>query len=127
MSRVRLIGTEADYRQLVADGLAQAHTFDEGFVITQVIAYTSPAEKVLNVMLLGGKNLDNWKARADQALVEFARVNGCQAIEFVCRQGLAEKVKPLGYRSQYATMRKELRWAQQRAGYRQQARQSAAY
>lgn len=112
MARLRLNGSEDDYRRMVAEGEAQLHVFKCGFAITEVKEYNHPMERVLNVLLLGGKMFDEWKVEADRKLVEFARVNGCNAIEFACRLGLAEKVSSLGYTKHRIQMRKELECAQ---------------
>lgn len=108
MARLRLGGSLADYRAAVAAGRAQLHAFPEGFAITEVRDYTHPTERVLNVLLLGGKNFDAWRDAAHERLKSFARVNGCQAIEFACRLGLAKKVANLGYRKRRILMRYEM-------------------
>lgn len=108
MSRLRLGGSLADYRAAVQDGRAQLHAFATGFAITEIRDYTHPQERVLTVLLLGGKGFDEWKAEADRTLVSFARVNGCQAIEFACRLGLFKKVADLGYTKRRILARKEL-------------------
>lgn len=105
---LRLIGDEEDHRRAVESGQAQAHSFSGGFAITEIKEYNRPKERVLNVLLLGGKEFDSWKAEADDRLVQFARVNGCQAIEFACRMGLADKISQLGYRKHRILMRKQL-------------------
>lgn len=112
MARLRLNGTAADYRLMVERGEAQVHEFSGGFAITQIKAYSEPRERVLNVLLLGGRSFDRWKAQADQALMSFARVNGCSAIEFACRLGLAKKIAGLGYTERRKLMRKDLRHEQ---------------
>lgn len=106
--RLRLGGTLEDYRRMVEAGDAQLHGFGKGFAITEIKDYTHPRERVLNVLLLGGKDFDEWKAEADLRLVSFARVNGCSAIEFACRLGLARKISGLGYTERRKLMRKEL-------------------
>lgn len=108
MARLRLGGSLADYRAAVDEGRAQLHSFSSGFAITEVKEYTSPRERILNVLLLGGTQFDEWKAEADRTLVSFARVNGCEAIEFACRLGLAKKIAGLGYTEKRKLMRKEL-------------------
>lgn len=110
--RIRL-GPE-NYEKLVEEGKAQAHVFSGGFVITEIRDYTIPRERVLHVLLLGGRNLDEWGLRAEARLVEFARVNGCDAIEFACRLGLARKISRLGLgytEERRKLLRKELRCA----------------
>lgn len=111
MTRLRLLGTPDDYQRMVEAGQAQAHEFADGFAITQVVEYKVPHERVLNVLLLGGKRFDEWKGEADEKLVDFARVNGCSAIEFACRLGLAKKIADLGYTEHRKLMRKELECA----------------
>jgi hypothetical protein len=105
-------GSLEDYRAAIKAGMAQLHAFSDGFAITEVRDYTNPPERVLNVLLLGGKRFDGWKAEADLKLVSFARVNGCNAIEFACRLGLAKKIRGLGYTEKRKLMRKDLRHEQ---------------
>lgn len=106
--RLRLNGTFDDYRKKVLMGLAQVHNFDKGCAVTEVVSYTNPEERILNVLLLGGEQFEEWKAEADRVLVSFARVNGCNAIEFACRLGLERKVTELGYRKFRVLMRKDI-------------------
>ena len=108
MKRLRLGGSLEDYRKAVEAGHAQLHAFSSGFAITEIRDYTHPQERVLNVLLLGGKRFDEWKAEADRKLELFARVNGATAIEFACRLGLAKKIASLGYTEKRKLMRKEL-------------------
>jgi hypothetical protein len=111
---LRLNGSLSDYRQLVDEGRAQLHAFPEGFAITEIRDYTHPQERVLNVLLLGGRRFDEWKEAADKKLESFARENGASAIEFSCRLGLAVKIAGLGYRKRRILMRKELEcWKEQ--------------
>lgn len=106
--KLRLGGTLEDYRAKVANGEAQLHGFGSGFAITEIKDYNHPQERVLNVLLLGGEGFDEWKAEADLRFVSFARVNGCDAIEFACRLGLEKKISGLGYTKARVLMRKEL-------------------
>jgi hypothetical protein len=108
MARLRLCGTADDYRRMVEEGLAQLHVFRGGFAITEVKDYTHPSERVLNVLLMGGKKLDEWKHEVDAKLVSFARVNGCNAIEFACRLGIERKFSEFGYSRKRVLMRKEV-------------------
>lgn len=109
MARVRLMGSMEDYRAMIDAGQAQMLRFEKGFVITQIFDYANPQERVLNVLLLGGEQFDGWKDKVDAGLIELARVNGCNAIEFACRLGIAEKMRHFGYRTEFAVMRKGLR------------------
>ena len=106
--RLRLNGNAEDYRRMIASGEAQLHKFNSGFAITRVVAYKHPDERVLNVLLIGGREFDSWKADADAKFDEFARVNGCNAVEFACRTGLEPRLRKLGYRRHRILMRKEL-------------------
>lgn len=93
---------------MILEGKAQLHSFPMGFAITEVREYTHPTEKVLNVLILGGERFDEWKEVAHNKLKEFARVNGCLAIEFACRLGLFEKIKDLGYSRKRVLARYEM-------------------
>ena len=108
MAFLRMIGTMADYKRWVEEGKAQLFAFGDGFAITEVKEYTYPSERVLNVLMLGGRRFDSWKEEADRKLSDFARVNGCNAIEFACRLGLEKKVADLGYRRKRVYMRKNI-------------------
>lgn len=106
--KLRMLGTPEDYKRLLDDGKAQCFKFDSGVVITSVIDYEHPPERVLNVMLLGGERLEQWKDDVDKRLCGFARENDCNAIEFICRRGIERAFKPYGYRTHRSLMRKEL-------------------
>lgn len=106
--RLRLGGSLSEYKAKIEMGEAQIHAFAQGFAITEVREYNHPREKVLNVLLLGGRQFDGWKETAHEKLKDFARVNGCSAIEFACRLGLEAKVTELGYRRRRVLMRYEM-------------------
>jgi hypothetical protein len=108
MPRLRLNGDAEEYRRMVEAGLAQVHLCEGGFAITEIREYNHPQERVLVVLLLGGKKFDEWKVSAHEKLKSFARVNGCSAIEFACRLGLEVKVAELGYRRRRVLMRYEM-------------------
>ena len=108
MAFIRLNGSLEDYRRKVELGLAQFHDFGKGEAITEVVDYTNPDERVLNVLLLAGEDFDSWKEDADKKLVSFARVNGCRAIEFACRLGLYKKIAHMGYQKKKVLARKDL-------------------
>lgn len=108
MARLRLLGSMEDYRRKIESGEMQAHVFNGGFVLTELKDYTHPTERVLNVLLLGGRNLDSWKHEAHEKVKTFARENGAVAIELICRLGLAKKMTAFGYRKRRVTMRLEL-------------------
>lgn len=108
MARLRLLGSWEETQELVRSGKAQVHKFSGGFAITDIREYSNPKEKVLNVLILGGRDFETWKQEADEALCRFARVNGCGAIEFACRRGLMKKITELGYREHRLLARKDL-------------------
>ena len=104
MPKVRLGYSEDEYRRKVEAGQWQAHQFEHGFLITEIMQYAE--ERVLTVHLLGGKNFKEWKAEADERLRSFAVANGCVAIEAVCRLGLEKSLIDLGYKRSRVLMRK---------------------
>lgn len=108
MARIRLPGTWEEIQAAVESGRAQLHRFSGGFAITDIREYSNPHERVLNVLLLSGRDFEGWKVEADEGLCRYARVNGCQAIEFACRRGLMKKVAEMGYREHRTLARKEL-------------------
>ena len=108
MARIRLLGTWEEMQAAVKEGRAQIHPFSGGFALTEIRQYSNPSERVLNVLLLSGRDFESWKVEADEGLCRYARVNGCNAIEFACRRGLMKKVSELGYREHRTLARKEL-------------------
>jgi hypothetical protein len=106
MVKYRLGYTWDEYRKKIESGEWQLHQFPKGFVITEGVKFAE--ETVLTVHLAGGEQLDAWKTEANETLKQFGREQGCQALEAVCRIGLAAKLKPLGWRHYRTVMRLEL-------------------
>ena len=84
----------------------QAHVFPRGAVITQIDNY--PEERVLHVVLLVGKDLEQWETSVLDRLKSFAIAHGCGAIEANCRPGLARFLKKHGFRRTKIIMRVDL-------------------
>lgn len=83
----------------------QAHVFPLCAVITQIDNY--PEERILHVVLMVGKDLEKWETSVLDRLREFAKQNGCKAIEADCRPGLAKFLKKHGFRRTKIKMRIE--------------------
>ena len=101
--KLRLTESLEEYRAKIDNGEYQAHVFREGCAVTEIVQY--PQEKVLTVHLLAGRNFDAWKGEAQGVLENFARKNGCVAIEAMCRLGLAKKIESLGWLTTRKIMR----------------------
>ena len=79
----------------------------QGVVVTQIKVL--PTQKVLWVMFLAGEHMDDWLADWIQVQEEYARFNGCAAVEFSGRKGwnkIAQKHK--GYKPMWTIFRREL-------------------
>lgn len=74
--------------------------------VTELVAY--PAKNVCRVILLGGKNFDEWK-HLIATIEDFALVNGCTALEAIVRPGMAKRASSVGFESRYTVIRKDLR------------------
>jgi hypothetical protein len=81
----------------------QAHVFPKGAVLTQIDDY--PEERILQVVLMIGKDLDKWEVSVLERLRAFGREHGCKAIEADCRPGLARFLKQYGFRTTKIRMR----------------------
>ena len=46
--------------------------------------------RVCNILSLAGKDLESWLYLLDEKLTEFAKLNGCAALEYVGRGGFAK-------------------------------------
>jgi hypothetical protein len=102
----RLGYTFEQYRQKIESGEWQLHSFENGFLVTQVVPLLE--ETVCVVHLAGGDKFDAWKQEAQERLIQFARECGCKAIEATCRLGMAHKLKPLGWRHFRTVMRLDI-------------------
>lgn len=96
----------AELTERLARGELQLHRFPLGFLITEIKEV--PGERVLLVQLISGERLDEWKDEAHRVLCDFARANGCTAIEATCRLGLEQKLKPLGWKKTRVVLRSNL-------------------
>lgn len=84
----------------------QCHAFKFGFVISEVRKYDF--EQVLVVHLLSGERFGEWAEECVQHLREFATAHDCCAIEALCRPGLAELLKGIGWRTRNVEVRLNL-------------------
>lgn len=67
----------------------------KGFVITEFCSY--PQMKVLVMHFTGGIEIETWKQPMLKQLQDFARMNGCEAIESFGRSGWVKVFKEDGY------------------------------
>lgn len=94
--------TANDIRQRVKTTKQQlwiAHEGEEvyGFVITQCTDY--PQMRCLVMHFTAGRELFKWKDAMLKTIQEFARNNGCEAIESFGRAGWAKVFKEDGYKA----------------------------
>lgn len=93
--------------------LGEAHlwvAYDEekiwGFCTTRFTDYDST--RLLSGDLLAGENFVEWMRPLNDALVFFAKGNGCDGIELTGRLGWERMLKGLGWKKSFSTV--ELRW-----------------
>lgn len=96
-----------EIQEKLESGLYQSHVFPRGFILTQITNYDR--ERVLDVVLLVGDGFSEWKREAVERLAEFARREGCVAIEALSRRGLALELKDTGFRTKQVLLRREVR------------------
>ena len=73
-------------------------------VITEMAEY--PQKKILRYFLAGGKNLGHWLTDIQTKIEDFAKRNGCNAIEVAGRKGWIRKLH--GYNKPVFIIRKDL-------------------
>lgn len=56
-----------------------------GAGLTQIIPY--PRAKILNIFLLGGKDMKKWKEKWTDAMEYFGHAQGCEFVQAVGRRG----------------------------------------
>ena len=78
-----------------------AHEEEEvfGFVVTEFLEY--PQMRVLLMHFTAGKELPLWEQPMLNALQEYARYNGCEAIESHGRAGWEKVFKDDGYKEKF--------------------------
>ena len=65
-------------------------------------------EKVLLVLLLGGKNFKEYKGEVDETLLRFGKEHDCKYVEFFGRKGWGNYLKDLEYKEQVRMFSKEI-------------------
>lgn len=66
---------------------------------TEIVCY--PMKKVVRVVTLAGKDMDEWAPKLDKILEDWGLGLGCEGIECYVRTGLTKKLFGLGYRKKY--------------------------
>ena len=64
----------------------------KGCIVTNEVYYPTGL-KMLNILQLGGKNMQDWVERGIEVMTKFAKENGCEGIEGVGRHGQWNWVK----------------------------------
>lgn len=94
------------FQEFVEAGEYQAHKFSNGAAITEIVQH--PQERVLVVHFIAGEGFSGWMDEAQKKLDDFAKANGCVAIEAICRIGLARKIEKLGWKTFRKIMRRNI-------------------
>ena len=100
-----------DFRALCLDRSVQLWLVQRGpriigALTTEIVNY--PRRKHLRVITLAGSDFANWLDLADNVLCEYARQQGCDALETYVRKGLVPKLAPLAYKHKHSILIKEL-------------------
>ena len=77
-----------------------------GAITTEIVIY--PRKKHCRVITLAGSDFANWIELADATLCEWAKEQGCAALESYVRKGLVPKMTPLNYKHKHSVLVKEL-------------------
>jgi hypothetical protein len=77
-----------------------------GCITTEIVVY--PQCKHVRVITVAGTDFANWIEPADTLLMEWAKAQGCNAIESYVRKGLVPKMAPHGYKHKHCVLVKEL-------------------
>ena len=73
---------------------------------TEIVTY--PRKTTCRIVTLGGEGLDEWVEDLLNILEEWAKEQGCVAMETCCRKGFTKKLKKYGYEHAYTVLGKEL-------------------
>jgi len=95
--------TPEDILNGISSGEFQLFVYPKGLVVTQVTGH-----KRLLVFLISGEDLDEWKEKANQDLISYARSLGVDVLEAYCRKGLEKKLQEIGWRTEQVVMRLRL-------------------
>lgn len=77
-----------------------------GAVTTEIVIY--PRRKHCRVITLAGSDFASWVGLVDDTLSEWAKANGCIAIESYVRKGLVSKMDSFGYKHKHSVLIKDL-------------------
>jgi hypothetical protein len=73
--------------------------------VTQIIQY--PKIKCANYIVVGGREMDSW-FHLITGIEEYAKANGCEAMESISRPGMAKRAREYGYLPLVSILRKVL-------------------
>lgn len=76
----------------------------EGALITRIEYY--PLKTMLNLMFVGGTNIEAWHEELLETLEEFAHANGCSGLETVGRVGWKRFLQKFGWDAAYLVCEK---------------------
>lgn len=77
-----------------------------GAITTELVVY--PHRKHCRVITLAGKDFNGWLEIADSTLLAWGKEQGCDALESIVRIGLAQRMKPFGYKHKHSVLLKEI-------------------
>lgn len=63
--------------------------------ITRIVNY--PKQSVCTLRIVTGSNMDEWAEPCIKAIEDWAKANGCHAMEFQARPGWERFLRPRGY------------------------------
>lgn len=100
-----------DIRRLCKDRAIQLWLVREGERVlgaasTEIVVY--PQRKHARVITLAGSRAPEWTGLLDTILNDWARSQGCAAIEAFVRKGYVPKLMEYGYKHKYSVVTKEL-------------------
>jgi hypothetical protein len=103
--------TLEDFRQMCINRVVQLWLISKenrvvGAITTEIVVY--PQCKHCRVITLAGSNFVEWVELADATLSEWAKEQGCNALESYVRKGLVPKMEPFGYKHKHSVLVKEI-------------------
>lgn len=78
----------------------------EAFAITDVLEY--PKKKVIRILLLAGKGMENWKQQFTDSMVAWGAKIGASGIEVIGRKGWERALEKLGFNYMSTILLKEI-------------------
>lgn len=74
--------------------------------VTRLANY--PKQRVCNLRIVTGENMEEWAAPCIETIEAWARSNGCHAMEFVARPGWEKFLRRIGYDKTHSYLERAL-------------------